>query len=91
MVRFIPLERVNVEDGVRPGETCALELVLNGVSLGVVRGNDLELFVLLFIKLCDMDCGFDFAVVLRGKNRILARTIDPCSGGSCVPSNYYPS
>ena len=72
MVRFIPLERVNVEDGVRPGETCALELVLNGVSLGVVRGNDLELFVLLFIKLCDMDCGFDFAVVLRGKNRILA-------------------
>ena len=47
MVRFVPLERVNVEDGVLPDETCSLEGVLDCVSLGVVRGDDLELLAFL--------------------------------------------
>jgi hypothetical protein len=67
MICFVSLKRVNVEDGVLPVEICVLERFLDRVSLGIVRGNDLELFVLSYITLRYNDCGFDLAIVLSGE------------------------
>lgn len=47
VIVFVPLERVDVEHGVLPSDACGPERVLDRVSLGVVRGDDLEVFSLL--------------------------------------------
>ena len=90
MVFFVSLERVNVEDSVLPGETLGPERVLDRVSLGVVRGDDLEVLALLQVTPCNFDCGFDFTLVLSGKDNFSTRR-DACSGGLCIPSNWHPS
>jgi hypothetical protein len=65
VVFLVSLEIVDVEHGVFPGEACRLERVLDRVSLGTVRGDDLEVFALLDVLLGYTDCGLNFALALN--------------------------
>ena len=83
MIFFVSLERVDVEHRVFPGETCRLECVLDRVSLGVVRGDDLELSALLDVPCGYEDCSSDFALVLR-RTRTFNVSDGFLLGGSCA-------
>lgn len=95
VIFFVSLKRVNVEDGVLPGEICGLERLLDRVSLSIVGGNDLEAFAFSYIAFRYSDCCLDLALVLRGQQVFsvsqrsvlgrIVRTVQltPCL--SCLP------
>jgi len=70
MIFLVSLERVNVEHRVFPGETCCLECVLDCVSLGIVRGDYLELSALLDVPSGYEDRGSNFALVRPTEARL---------------------
>ena len=87
VIFFVSLEGINVEHGVFPGEVRDLERVLDRVPLGVVGGDDFEVFAFADVTLGNQDCGFDFAFVLNG-GRVLSLSRGPLPlGRICVPSN----
>ena len=66
VVLFVPLERVDVEHRVFPGEACGLEGVLDRVPLSVVRGDDSKVFSFSEVTSGDLDRRLDFSFVLNG-------------------------
>ena len=64
MVFLVSLERVDVEYGVFPDETCGFERVLNRIPLGVIWSDDLEFLPLPEVSSGYTDCSLDFTFVL---------------------------
>ena len=67
VVLFVSLKGVDVEYGVFPGETCGFQGVLDRVPLGVVGGDDFELFLLMDITAGYLHSGCDLSFVLSGR------------------------
>ena len=65
MVVFVSLERVDVKYGVLPGEICALQCVLDRVSLRIIGGDDFETSLLFDVTLDYLDYSLNFPFVLR--------------------------
>ena len=67
VVFFVSLERVDVEYGVFPRDASGSQRSFDRVSLGVVRGDDLEVFSFIDISTGDLDRSFDLSFVLGNR------------------------
>lgn len=90
VIFLVPLEGVDVEHRVFPGETRVLERVLDGVSLSVIRSDDFEFFELSEVAFSDFNCGLDFTFVLNNGQILSACAMDPCSEGAIITVQLTP-